>query len=75
MTIRFDENTDELVFPSGAREYAFSNTLGIDEKGRLSYGYDGNFDTYALSPADKVELADMMIQRWTEYRARLSRAK
>lgn len=76
---------DYLVFSTGKRVYCYSETVGISlvddpEFGgiALSYGGDGMIDTpdsgyspaSALTKEECVELADVMIARWEEFKSR-----
>lgn len=74
---------DEIALSTGRKVYANCGIVGIkpaDPGGGLSYGYDGSIPTYRdsefmsdqedqLSPAECVELADIMIAAWQQFRA------
>ncbi len=59
---------------TGREIYAFADTFGVVEDGeghpRLAYGYDGYVEIgeTALTPAERVEIADYMIARWTAWK-------
>ncbi len=72
--------SDEIILKSGKKIYAHRNIVGIDDKLELSQGYDGgmpatpNCDYYAdmddniLTKEETLELADLMINRWQQFR-------
>lgn len=65
----FDDETDEYVLASGRRVYAFSGSLGLqDGSDIVLYGSDGGFDTFDWTQAEREEVADEMIRRWTEWK-------
>ena len=69
--------------PSGKTFYANGGIIGIDEDLNVTEGYDGGIEFQPLSQwedgdpenlkpwtsAEKIELADMMIDRWTRFKA------
>ena len=63
----------EYTLLSGATYYANFGTIGINEDLEVSQGCDGpllnqDFDSVAeWSVADRLDLAKMMINRWTCY--------
>lgn len=80
---------DGLEFSTGKSVYINAGIIGLCIAGdndnilSLSYGYDGGIslpeDTWAspqnrLTPAECVELADEMLKRWAEFRAKYARA-
>jgi hypothetical protein len=72
-----------LRFSTGRVAYANRCVVGIGPTLELTGGYDGdwwdaNLDANsqdALSPAERVELADHMIARWQTYRSRALAAR
>ena len=80
---------DGLTFSTGKHLYANRGIVGIcladDDEDRQSvfYGYDGGINTpldeyvspeHRMTPAECVELADEMLRRWAEFRAKYARA-
>ena len=70
-----------VKFSSGRTRYANAGIIGIGDDDSVSEGYDGElwfpgegpFDKAdKLSPADLAELADYMIARWQEWKARVT---
>jgi hypothetical protein len=77
-----DPNTDEITFKSGRKAYAHGGTIGlsaplVDECGKfyggVSEGWDGGMDLKSWD--DCIEVADYMIQLWTEYREKAIQAQ
>ena len=68
------EGNNDVVFDCSRRSvYAHEGIFGLPIEGRLdvTYGYDGGLDEFSadkIGRAEKVELADRMIARWTEYK-------
>lgn len=71
---------DKIVFTSGRSVYATGQIVGIDSDLYLTEGFDGqitdhfynwNGDIQRVTADDMRELADIMIDRWTRYRASL----
>jgi len=70
----FDDDSGDWMLATGKRFHAFNGTLGVDRKGGLTYGSDGNAE-YAedrnFTPEERREIADYMrelLQRWEEKR-------
>ena len=76
---------DKLEFANGKRMYINAGIIGLcvvdddDSTLSLSYGCDGGIllpeDTWSspdgrLTPEECVELADEMLKRWTDFRAK-----
>lgn len=65
-------DNDTLIFSSGRRVYANCGIIGLDPKLEISTGYDdgisyeGTWDD--LLPADLLELANFMIDQWSQVR-------
>ncbi len=59
---------------TGREIYAFAETIGIVRDGegrpRLAYGYDNYVElgTSELTQAERAEIADYMIARWTAWK-------
>lgn len=75
-------NEDDIVLSTGRAFYANRGIVGIDAKGNVSEGYDGGVDVWGhdgwskradWSREDRDALADMMIARWTAFRAMTER--
>lgn len=73
-------NRDNFQFACSERiAYANLGVIGIDPDGNLFGGYDDNFeanqgdefadDERALTPDERRELAEHMIERWHKFRA------
>lgn len=80
---------NDLEFSTGKSVYINAGVIGLCIAGDddsilgLNYGYDGGIplpeDAWAspkkrLTPAECVELADEMLKRWAEFRAKYARA-
>ncbi|MBX3653211.1 MAG: hypothetical protein KF686_03440 [Ramlibacter sp.] len=78
-----------MTFTSGRTKYAHGGIIGIDPALIVSEGYDGPFfrpayewetpEEYeeggsALTPEERVELADFMIARWEAFKAEANHA-
>ena len=66
-TVRFDEDTDELILRSGRRIYANCGILGINPVGQISGGYDEGLNGEEFSEAERNEIASYMIGLWREW--------
>ena len=66
---------DHITLPSGRKFYANNLIVGIDDQGRISEGYDGGVSDDEFTAAERIELADLMIERWTEYKRRAESKK
>jgi hypothetical protein len=75
MTYQKKENTYTLS--TGRRFYSNRGIVGIDPEGReISEGYDGGIELVRdwdeqfqpWTPAERAELADDMIRRWTVFK-------
>lgn len=72
---------DTIRLATGKELYAFHGILGLGpDCETLTEGYDGKIEgpwmepeEHVLTPAERVELADLMIARWQAYRERWSR--
>jgi hypothetical protein len=74
--------SDGVRLSTGKEIYANHGYVGINERGELSEGYDGDIgfgdfeagyddnDPYELTPAERHELADYVIGLWQRYKAR-----
>jgi hypothetical protein len=65
---RIDADNDEIIFDSGRRVYANNGIVGLAPDLMVSEGYDGGIDDDRWTAAERAELADMMIDLWTQYR-------
>lgn len=71
---------DDVIFSTGKRMSANCGVIGISPKGGVTEGWDGGFfdpeaaakwdEDPELTPSECVELADYMIERWQEFRAK-----
>jgi hypothetical protein len=65
---------DHMIFATGKRRYAHAGIIGLTCSYEVTEGYDGNFwmvgeaEDEALTPAERVELADYMLERWQTFR-------
>lgn len=73
--MEFDLMNDRVTFSSGTTAYCYGDSFSISADGcetpELSFGSDGAItaDFNGLTPADCVEAADHMIERWQRFRA------
>ncbi len=59
-----------VTLESTGRTFQTFGSLSLSPLGDVRYGYDGSVgETEELSEAEKVEIADYMIQQWTAFRA------
>lgn len=64
----------EIKLHNGKVLYANQGIIGIDENLELYHGYDGSFPEYfdasdgVLIKAEQIEVANIAIQRWKEFR-------
>jgi hypothetical protein len=72
-------DNDHFVLDSGRVFYAHQGVIGLGPDPNNIYdGYDGNIygefgqSADALSPSERIEIADYMIARWSAYKARLN---
>ena len=72
----------KTTLPSGRVFDANRGIIGLDEFGNLFEGYDGTLENYEseyagvdpeFTPAERVEIADMMLARWQAYRQKHSK--
>lgn len=66
---------DHVSLPSGRKFYANCLIVGIDDEGGVFEGYDGGVSDDKFTPAERIDLADMMIARWTDYKRAAERGK
>ena len=69
--IKSDEHTEQnkIYFSTGKVIYANNGIVGISPDMEIFEGYDGSIsDDYELSRMEKIELADLMIDRWSLFR-------
>lgn len=76
-------NGDDVIFSTGKRKTANHGIIGLGPDNQVSGGYDDGFFNPAdedawykkpeLTPVECVELADFMILRWQEFRAKYAR--
>jgi hypothetical protein len=61
----------KIKLSSGTEFTAYRGIVGITTDGELELftGYDDDLQYDVITPADKIELADMMIARWQALRA------
>lgn len=68
-----NQDEDFITLPSGREIGANRRIIGIDDRGAVFEGYDGGVDSpegRGLTDAQRIELADIMIARWTEFKRR-----
>jgi len=58
---------DNLIFSTGRKVYANSGIIGIGFGGGITEGYDGGLNDRDWTPAERVELAEYMIEQWKRY--------
>ena len=69
---------EEIEFSGGYKVKVNCGIIGIDENLSVHHGYDGHIDgpdalwreEEKMSAADCVELADFMLARWADFRAK-----
>lgn len=70
---------DCIKLKSGREIYANNGIVGIDAGLELYEGYDGGIDLddcpSPLSHEEKLEFADIMIDRWMRFKAALEEGK
>lgn len=64
----------KVKLPSGRLIDANEGIIGIDAAGRAFEGYDGFLESMGneasyLTPEERRELADLMIERWNMYKS------
>ena len=65
--------SDEIVLLSGTKIYASNGLISINEDLEIRQGYDGILADHEYvavehwTVADRLDLAKMMIDRWTRY--------
>lgn len=59
-----------ITLSSGRKIEANLRIIGIDDKGVVSEGYDGGVNDGEFTAAERIELADLMIARWADYKRR-----
>lgn len=70
----FDEKSGDWTLATGKNFHAFNGTLGLDLKGGLTYGSDGNAeyaDEHEFTAEERHEIAEhvrVLLQRWEEKR-------
>ena len=76
------KDNGSIVFSTGKCINPNCGIVGIDHEGSTHEGYDGGIPTpgdeewsdSALTPAECVELADVMLARWGAFRAKYAKA-
>ena len=67
----YDEKADGFTLSTGRSLMGNGQfRLAPGDKGEVSYGYDGDalgFDMVALTPDERREIADYMIQAWSHW--------
>lgn len=66
----------QMIFSTGKRRSANGGILGLTTEYEVTEGYDGTFWSRVesewtdepLTPAERVELADYMLERWQTFR-------
>jgi len=59
---------DDGVILGGKLYYANNGIIGIGPDGATFGGYDDSFGWSGLTKDEKIELAELMIERWTNYK-------
>ena len=65
--MKIDEN-DTLIFDSGLTVEAKYGAVGISSSLCVFDGAADDIFDYGFTKAEKIELADFMIERWTKYK-------
>jgi hypothetical protein len=80
--VKYDEAKEQYIFDSGRAGRANRGIIGIAPDLEVTDGYDGGFETtpprhswafddddnLQFTPAERAELADYMIARWTAFK-------
>lgn len=70
--MKINSDSDLVIFEStGKKVYANCGIIGVSSDSKkiyLSEGYDGDFPDEELSKEEREELADYMINLWTEFK-------
>lgn len=70
----------DMILKSGRKVYC-NDRFALDENLHITYGYDGSIpwppdddddEADRLTPDDMREIADLMLDRWTRFRASLA---
>lgn len=72
---------DSITFSTGRSFYVYSRTIGLDPNLYVYYGSDGDLPTWyygdddwrkpeqIMTEAERLELADYMIEAWQRFKA------
>uniref|UniRef100_A0A6M3IJT8 Uncharacterized protein n=2 Tax=viral metagenome TaxID=1070528 RepID=A0A6M3IJT8_9ZZZZ len=73
----------KVLFSTGKEKYANVGIIGLGSDGDVTEGYDGGFynpseflfddEEPELTPGERIELADFMIERWSEFKIKAKR--
>jgi hypothetical protein len=76
---------DTIIFTSGRSQYVFGDGFGLgSDLQNVCYGSDGAIDWTndpdywnpdAARPEDMIEIADLMIARWQQFKCELEKMK
>lgn len=74
----YDVKQSTYTLTTGRRFYAHGGIIGINEHGDVSEGFDGGVEVkrdwddefHPWTPAEREEVAEEMIRRWTRFKAR-----
>lgn len=74
MKVKVDEKERELVFPSGLKAYAPRCVVGISPNLATFGGYEEDFPAcgFGLTQDERKDLANYMIDLWTQYKEKLT---
>ena len=62
---------DDVTFETtGNKIYANKGIIGLSKTMGPTEGYDGDIDTLCLTKEEKFELANYMVNLWSEYRTK-----
>ena len=82
-----EDGRDSFEFSTGTRAYANCHIIGLGPDMEVSGGYDQGFESdkwngwededgsQGFTVAERIELADYMIEQWTKYKNKAEESK
>lgn len=65
-----------ILFENSKECYAHRGIIGLSDKLETYEGYDGEFPLWrALNKEEKIDLSNMMLDRWNDYKSKALREK
>jgi hypothetical protein len=59
---------NRIIFLTGKRIYSNNGIIGLSPKLEVTEGYDGDIEIEDLTKEERLELAEYMLKKWTEFR-------